>query len=57
MFAASTMSGFQPFPSVARQAEILAERAHRIPEGALYRANDAGKDCVIQFASEVPGRT
>ena len=51
------MSGFQPFPSVARQAEILAERAHRIPEGALYRANDAGKDCVIQFASEVPGRT
>ncbi len=29
----------------------------RAADGALYRAKDAGKDCVIQFASEVPGRT
>jgi PleD family two-component response regulator len=29
----------------------------RAADGALYRAKDAGKDCVVQFASEVPGRT
>ena len=29
----------------------------RAADGALYRAKDAGKDCVVQFASEVSGRT
>ena len=29
----------------------------RAADGALSRAKDAGKDCVIQFASEVSGRT
>ncbi len=28
----------------------------RAADGALYRAKDAGKDCVIQFASETSGR-